>query len=472
MTPDEATGGGALGDILGLLAVLVLVFLNGFFVAAEFSLVKVRETRISELVADGSRRARVAHNLVSNLDAYLSAVQLGITMASLGLGWVGEPALSHLLQPPLRLVGLTSDTALHTASAIFAFAVITFLHIVIGELAPKSLAIRRSEPTALWVAAPLRWFYVVFLPVIWLFNSAALGLLKLLRIEPATEAELAHSEEELRMIIMASQEGGHIDEVEENIMRRALTFGERSVTDIMVPRTEMAALPADLPISDALQEVAVSNHTRYPVYEEDLDDTIGYVHVKEIYRTPAERPVRSLLRPIGFISETASIEMALQRFQSTRTPLAIVVDEHGGTAGIVTIQDVIEELIGEVQDEFDKESPVVEEHPEGGYSVDGGARITDLEEILGLQFPDEGYPTLGGRVFEQLQRRPRVGDEVDVGAFHARVLEVDGMRISRVRLVPFEPEEAEGDGAHPAGEANGRNGAMRNNHGRGNGQAR
>jgi CBS domain containing-hemolysin-like protein len=453
-----------LNDLLGILVVAVLVLLNGFFVAAEFALVKVRETRISELAAEGSRRARITQNLVQHLDAYLSAVQLGITMASLGLGWVGEPALAHLAGPVLQVAGLEANsTALHTVSAIFAFAIITFLHIVIGELAPKSLAIRRSESTALWVAAPLRWFYLVFLPIIWLFNSTALALLKLLRIEPATGAELAHSEEELRMIIMASQEGGHIDEVEENIMRRALTFGERSVTDIMVPRTEMAALPADSPISDALEEIIRSNHTRYPVFEEDLDDTIGYVHVKEIYRAPPERPVRSLLRPIGFISETASIEMALQRFQSTHTPLAIVVDEHGGTAGIVTIQDVIEELIGEVQDEFDREAPLVEESLEGGYSVDGGARITDLEEILGYEFPDTGYPTLGGRVFEQLQRRPRVGDEVDIGSFHARVLEVEGMRISRVLLVPFEPGEIHSDGAEGNQRPNlSRNGQIRN----------
>lgn len=465
----ETQEAGALSGFLGILLVLVLVLLNAFFVAAEFALVKVRETRVSELAAEGSRRARVTERLLAHLDSYLSAIQLGITMASLGLGWVGEPALGHFIEPPLRALGMTSDSASRTVSAILAFAAITFLHIVVGELAPKSLAIRRSESTSLWVAAPLRWFYLIFLPIIWLFNSAALGILKLFHIEPATEAELAHSEGELRMIIMASQEGGHIDEMEESIMRRALTFGERSVTDIMVPRTEMAALPAELPVGEALAELATSNHTRYPVYDEDLDDTIGYVHVKELYRVDPSRSVRSLLRPIGFISETASIEMALQRFQSTHTPLAIVVDEHGGTAGIVTIQDVVEELIGEVQDEFDREAPLVEEHPQGGWSVDGGARIEYLEEALGYEFPDAGYPTLGGRVFEQLQRRPRVGDEVDIGSFHAHVLEVDGMRISRVLLVPFEPEAvtADGEGENLPRNGQGRNRQTRN--GRGNG---
>jgi CBS domain containing-hemolysin-like protein len=429
-----------MNDLLGVLLVLVLVLVNGFFVAAEFSLVKVRAARVSELAAAGSRRAEATQRLVRDLDSYLSAIQFGITTASLGLGWVGAPALAPLLRPPLEFVGLTSTTALRATSAVIAFALIAFLHFAVGERAPKSLAIRRADSMSLWVTAPLRLFYILFLPLVWIFDQGAQALLRLLRIEPASEAELAHSEEELRMIIMASQEGGHIDEVEETIMRRALTFGERSVTDIMVPRTEMAALPADLTIRKALEEVTESNHTRYPVYEDDLDDTIGYVHVKEIYRASPERAVRTLLRPIGFISETASIEVALQRFQSTRTPLAIVVDEHGGTAGIVTIQDVVEELIGEVQDEFDRESPLVEEHPQGGFSVDGSARITDLEEILGFEFPDEGYPTLGGRVFEQLQRRPRVGDECNVGSFRGRILEVDGMRITRVLLVPLEPE--------------------------------
>jgi CBS domain containing-hemolysin-like protein len=423
-----------MGDILGVIAVFVLVLLNAFFVAAEFAIVKVRGTRVAELAADGVRRARVADHLVQHLDAYLSATQLGITMASLGLGWVGEPALSHLIEPPLTALGIASPATLHATSAILAFGVITFLHIVIGELAPKSLAIRKSEGTTLWIAYPLRAFYVVFRPVIWFFNGAANMVLRMIKLTPANESELAHSEEELRMILTASQQGGHIDEVEQALMRRALTFGERAVGDIMVPRTEMAGLPTDMSIAAALEEVAVSNHTRYPVYEEDLDDTIGYVHVKELYRADRSKAVRSALRPIGFISETASIEIALKRFQSTRTPLAIVVDEHGGTAGLVTIQDVVEELIGEVQDEFDHDDPLVEEAEDGVFSVDGSARLDFLEEVIRLRVNEPGFPTLGGRVFEQLQRRPRVGDEVDVGNFHARVLEVDGLRIVRVRM--------------------------------------
>lgn len=435
-------------DGLGVLSVFVLVLLNAFFVAAEFAIVKVRGTRITELAGEGRRHAKVAQHLVGHLDAYLSATQLGITMASLGLGWVGEPALSHLLTPPLDVLGIESSTTVHAVSVIVAFLVITFLHIVIGELAPKSIAIQKSEAVTLWTATPLRLFYRVFRPIIWLFNGAARGLLRVVDIQPASEAQLAHSEEELRMIISASQEGGHIDEVEQAIMRRALIFGEHAVGDIMVPRTEMASLPTEMPIAQALEEVAVSNHTRYPVYDDDMDDTIGYVHVKDLYRADRSLPVRTLLRPIGFIAETASIELALKRFQSARTPLAIVVDEHGGTAGIVTIQDVIEELIGEVQDEFDHEAPLVEELGEGSFSVDGGARLDYLEEALGLRVSDEGFPTLGGRVFEQLQRRPRVGDTAHLGDFDAKILEVDGMRISRVLMTrvaaaPGEPAESD-----------------------------
>jgi CBS domain containing-hemolysin-like protein len=434
-----------MNDIVGVGLILVLVLVNGFFVAAEFAIVKVRGTRITELAHEGKKRARVADHIVSHLDAYLSATQLGITMASLGLGWIGEPALAHLMEAPLRWIGIDGTQARLVGAGIISFAVITFLHIVLGELAPKSLAIRKSEGTALVIALPLRAFFLVFKPVIWLFNGAANLVLRVFDVKPATEAELAHSEEELRMILTASQEVGHIDEVEQALMRRALTFGDRAVGDIMVPRTEMAALSADMPIAEALEEVASSNHTRYPVYEEDVDDTIGYVHVKDLYRADPMRQVRSLIRPVGFISETANIEIALKRFQTTRTPLAIVVDEHGGTGGIVTIQDVIEELIGEMQDEFDHEAPEVESLEEGGFSVDGGARIDYLKDIIHLEVPEEGFPTLGGRVFEQLQRRPRVDDEVDVGNFHARILEVEGMRIVRVQMTALEPVRMPGE---------------------------
>jgi len=247
-------------------------------------------------------------------------------------------------------------------------------------------------------------------------------------------------------MLMASHEGGHIDEIEQGIMKRALTLGDRAVGDIVVPRPETAALAADMPVSTAMERITESNHTRYPVYEEDLDDAIGYVHVKDLYRTHPDKTVRSVLRPIGFIAETASIAAALQRFQSTRTPLAVVVDEHGGTSGIVTLQDVVEELIGEVQDEFDHDAPLIEPLEGGAFSVDGAARIDLLREELGIELPDEGFPTLGGRIFEQLQRRPRVGDEVTLGNFRAGIWEVDGMRIARVRLspLPLEPTGEEG----------------------------
>lgn len=426
-----------MNNLSAVLVVVALILINGFFVAAEFAIIKVRGTRISELAAKGRRRARMAESLVGNLDSSISATQLGITMAGLGLGWVGIPALSRLLETLLEPLGLDSSTALRAASSALTFLVITFLLIVLGELLPKNLAIRKTEGTTLWIAYPLRWFHSLFRPIIWILNETTNLVLRMIKLTPANEFELAHSEEELLMILAASRKGGHIDEVEQALMRRALTFGERAVGEIMVPRTEMAGLPTDMSIEAALEEVGVSNHTRYPVYEEDLDDTIGYVHVKELYRADPTKTVRSGLRPISFISETASIEVALKRFQSTRTPLAIVVDEHGGTAGLVTIQDVIEELIGEVQDEFDYDRPLVEDTDNGGYSVDGGARVEYLEETLGLEVPTAGFPTLGGRVFEQLQRRPRVGDEVLVGNHQARVLEVDGLRITRVYLEPL-----------------------------------
>lgn len=431
-----------------IIGVALLVVVNAFFVISEFAIVKVRDTRVAELAAMGSRRARVADHIVNHLDAYLSATQLGVTVASLGLGWLGASAFTDIFDVALS----------RTAAAILAFVFVTFVTIIFGELVPKSVAIRKAERSTLIVALPLRWFYLITRPLTWLMYISAAGILRVFRIQPASERDLAHSEEELRMIIEASQEGGHIDEVEHTLMRRALTFGDRAVGDIMVPRTEMAALPTSTLVSQAIEEIAETNHTRYPVYEEDVDNIVGYVHVKDLYRMPLDATLRRLLRPIGFIAETSNIELALQRFQSTRTPLTIVVDEHGGTAGIVTIQDVVEELIGEVQDEFDLEAPEVEDRGDGSYSIDGGARIDYLESLLGLDVPEEGFPTLGGRVFEQLQRRPQVDDEAHIGEFHARVLEVDGMRISRVLLTRRAAEEDEegeledAEGAEPGGE--------------------
>ncbi len=419
---------------LEVIGVVLLVVVNAFFVIAEFAIVKIRDTRVAELAAEGKRWARVAEHIIGNLDAYLSATQLGVTLASLGLGWLGASAFS-------RIFGLAMN---QTAAAVLAFVFVTFVTIIFGELVPKSVAIRKAEKSTMLISLPLRWFYLVTRPITWLMYISATGLLSLFHIQPASERELAHSEEELRMIIEASQEVGHIDEVEQTLMRRALTFGDQTVTDIMVPRTEMAALPTSYTVAQAIDEVAETNHTRYPVYEEDVDNILGYIHVKDLYRAPRSNTLRRLLRPVGFIAETSNVEVALQRFQSTRTPLAIVVDEHGGTAGIVTIQDVVEELIGEMQDEFDSEGPLIEPQENGGYSVDGAARVDELEEALGLEVPEEGFPTLGGRVFEQLQRRPRVGDEAQIGNFRARVLEVDGMRICRVLLTPLEQSTKEG----------------------------
>ena len=416
-----------------IIGTILLVFVNAFFVMAEFAIVKVRDTRIAELAAEGNRSARIADQIVSHLDAYLSATQLGVTVASLGLGWLGAGAFTRLFEHGIN----------RTLAAILAFVLVTFITIIFGELVPKSFAIRKAEGATLVVAVPLRWFFLVTRPLTWLMYIATKGILKAFRIQPASERDLAHSEEELRMILEASQEVGHIDEVEQILMRRALTFGDRTVGDIMVPRTEMAAFPTSLIVKEAIEEFVETNHTRYPVYEEDVDNIVGYVHVKDIYRAPDTGSLKPLLRPVGFISETSNIELALQRFQSTRTPLAIVVDEHGGTAGMVTIQDVVEELIGEVQDEFDLEAPVVESRGDGSYSVDGGARIDYLEDFFDMEFPEEGFPTLGGRVFEQLQRRPRVDDEAVLGTFHARVLEVDGMRISRVLLTQMTGENGD-----------------------------
>ena len=327
----------------------------------------------------------MAEHILKHLDAYLSATQLGVTVASLGLGWLGAIAFSDLFE-----LAMNPGWA-----AVIAFVFITFITIIFGELVPKSVAIRKAEQSTLVVALPLRWFYLITRPVTWLMYISTVGILKLFHITPASERDLAHSEEELRMILEASQEVGHIDEVEQTLMRRALTFGDRTVSDIMVPRTEMAVLPTSLTVDEAIAEIAETNHTRYPVFEEDVDNIVGYIHVKDLYRAARNSTLRRLLRPIGFIAETSNIEVALQRFQSTRTPLTIVVDEHGGTAGIVTIQDVVEELIGEVQDEFDVEPRPIEPQRDGSYSVDGSARVDYLEDVVRTARARRGLPHPG-----------------------------------------------------------------------------
>ena len=414
---------------LGLALGLILVLLNGFFVAAEFALVKVRPTQIEPHLARGDRRARVARHMIRHLDAYLSATQLGITLASLALGWIGEPAFAWILEPwILRIPGAT-PALVHSISLTTAFAVITVLHIVIGELAPKSIAIRKSEATSLWIAVPLFYFYKMAYPAIWLLNHAANGILQVIGIRPLSESELGHTEEELRRLLtdgsqaaLSAQKGELLDNVFE--------LSHRTARQIMIPRGDVVYLSTTRPMAENLEIARKSGHTRFPLCDGDLDHVIGLVHIKDLFRakeTPAQLGV--VARGIKFVPETARLDRLLRRMRRERAHLAAVLDEYGGVSGIVTLENVIEEIVGPIQDEFDTEKPELVRTGPDAYQVSGSMLVVDLEDELGIEFSERDEDTIGGVVVSELGRLPRTGDRVRVGPLRLEVLDVDRNRI-------------------------------------------
>jgi CBS domain containing-hemolysin-like protein len=432
-------------QVLLLGSAFLLVLLNGFFVAAEFAIVKVRSTKIRELAEKGDWRAVAAQNVIAHLDAYLSACQLGITFASLGLGWIGEPAVAQLIEPTLRAAGVENPTLVHTVAFTIAFIFISFLHIVLGELAPKSLAIRKPESTSLWLAPPLRAFYwVMYAPIVAL-NGTANWLLRFVGIEPVGETEQAHSSEELRMIVGASHAHGVLNATERRLLENVIDFSEREVAEIMTPRVDMVCLFVNKTIAENLAIVRGQQHTRYPLAEGSADNVIGMIHIKDFITITvegaAERTgsvLQSIKRPVLFVPERASIDALLRTIQATHTLMAIVVDEYGGVAGVVTLEDVLEELVGEIRDEFDETELEVERR--GGETiVDGGLPLNEVEEM----FPDlvskeeSDVRTVGGLVLKELGRIPIVGDQVTLGPYRLEVIEMDNLRITRVKIERF-----------------------------------
>ena len=430
----------ALAPWAGLLLGMLLVLLNGFFVAAEFALVKVRPTQIEPNVERGERRAKLLDHMVTHLDAYLSATQLGITLASLGLGWIGEPAFAWVLRPMLVGLGAT-EAVIHSVSLTVAFAVITVLHIVLGELAPKSLAIRHPKPTSLWVAYPLYAFYKVSYPAIYLLNNTANAVLRLVGVQPVSESELAHSEEELRLLLASTKE--EMPEQKRELLDNVFELSHRVARQIMVPRGDVVFLSTTRALDDNLHAARVSGHTRFPLCRGDLDQAIGLIHIKDLFRL--ERPPRSLeeiARPLTFVPETLPLDELLRRMRAERVHLAAVLDEYGGTSGIVTLENVIEEIVGEIQDEFDLERPELVAMGPGRYRVDGGMLVEDLEDALDLEISERDEDTIGGVVLSELGRRPRVGDAVQVGPLRLRVAEAER---NRIKILDLEVEQTPGE---------------------------
>jgi putative hemolysin len=422
-----------------LAAVMALVFANGFFVAAEFALVTVRKTRIDQLLAEGSSLARPVRRALSDPERYIAATQLAITMTSLGLGWIGEPAVASIIQPALSLLPIEIRTVTaHSISVAIAFALITALHIVLGELAPKTVALQHAERTALVVGRPTEIFMRICWPFIVLLNGTGRAVVRLLGLKPPSGSSLVHSEEELKMLVTASQEAGVIEEDEEQMLHRVFGFGDLTAGQIMMPRTEMTALPVRATRADLVERLSQASHPVLPVYRAQLDDIAGVVRVRDLFRAiagPDEQiDLTPLLREPLTVPDTVKADDLLTDMRARRTSLAIVIDEYGGTAGMVTFERLMERIVGEVGADGAGDVSSITVLTDGSALIDGLALATDVNAQFGLSIDEDLYDTLGGFVLGRLGRRPRLGDSVDIDGRRIRVEALDGLRVARVLL--------------------------------------
>lgn len=433
----------ALSIAARLVAVVLLVMANGFFVAAEFSLVTVRRTRAEQLAEEGHPLGPALLRAVRNLDPIIAATQLGITFASIALLWIGEPAVASLLIPVLELLlpEHIVEFGAHSAAVVVAFLFITSLHIVLGELAPKSLALQRPESTALIVVRPVEAFLAIFKPFIWLLNTAGNQTLRMLGIRPAPGIHLVHSVEELKLMVIASQQAGLLSEAEEGMIERVLDFSDVRAHLIMIPRTEMMCVSLDASPDELFSLVSTKGFDRYPVFQDNLDNIVGIVHARDVLRLmrgmrhrPHQPPVSEIMREPLVLPESLMLEDLLAELRTRRSHLAILVDEYGGTAGLVTLDDILRYVVGEVRDEFDLERPEIQAGPDGVYLVDGLLAIEDVNERLSLKLDSDEFDTIGGLLLGQLGRRPTIGDQATVDGTVMRVDELDGLRISLVRI--------------------------------------
>lgn len=427
--------------LLNLLLVGFLVILNGFFVAAEFAIVKVRNSRLEVLVLEGNARAKFARKLTGNLDGYLSATQLGITLASLGLGWIGEPAIAHFIEPVFNTFGIP-PALIHTIAFTIAFSIMTFLHIVLGELAPKSLAIQKAEDVMLWSAPLLIGFYKIMFPFIWLLNNTANWLLRRIGIEPASEHEVAHTEEEIRILMEESLKSGHIDQTELALVDNIFDFAERNAREIMIPRTDMVCLYAQKSFEENLEIALREQMTRYPVCEPDKDNIIGFVHIKDLFTSTVKgqsKNLRDMIRSVIIVPESMQISDILKMMQKKRGQLAIVIDEYGGTAGMLTSEDIIEEIVGDIQDEFDEERQSIEKKAHDTYSINGRVLLEEVNDFFGFNIDTDDVDTIGGWIYSQVEIPPTVNQKVEFAGYEFIISEVDHFRINRILIRKISP---------------------------------
>ena len=433
--------------ILDLLLVVFLIFMNGFFVAAEFCCVKMRSSRLETMIAEGSSRAKYAKQLTDHLDSSLSVTQLGITLASLGLGWVGEPAVAQLILPLTRSVGLSDDVG-HTVALAIAFSLITSLHIVLGELTPKSMAIANVERIMLAIAFPMVLFGKVMKPFVWILNTVANHISRHLGYEVTGENEDAHTEEEIRLLMKESYRQGLINSTEADFVDNVFSFTELNAREIMVPRTDMICLYLDDTPAERIKTILEEQQTRYPVCYEDKDHIIGFIHVKDLL-PPLVRGetlnLRRYIRKALIVPESMDGSVLLRTMQAQGSQLAIVVDEYGGTAGMVTVEDIVEQIVGDIRDEFDEERESLEWRGEDLGSIDAKLLLEEVNDLLGIRIEDEDVDSIGGWIYDRLGEAPRVGHMAAHTGTLFFVEEVDGVRITRV-LVRLPHTEAEQGG--------------------------
>jgi magnesium and cobalt exporter, CNNM family len=420
-----------------LAVVMALVLLNAFFVVAEFALVKIRDSQLNTLAAEGIKRAALVKQVKNNLNAYLSACQVGITAASLGLGWLGEPFLARMLQPFFVLAGIESPPVIKSISFALAFSAITFLHIVLGEQAPKILAIRKAMPAALFVSPPLRFFYAVFKPAIWLLNAASNWVLRrLFHVELIAEGELAHSEEELRLIVRESEKSAEVTPLGRELVFNVLDLRDRVVRDIMTPRGEIVYFDLEDDFETNVKKAIESKHTRFPLCRENLDNTIGLIHIKELLpmmRDP-DPDLLKIKRDLIPVPEMMPLEKLLKLFLSKHAHLALVVDEFGGTVGMVTLENVLEELVGDIQDEFDFEKEEFRKINANEFSVDGALGLYELNDLAKLELESADVSTIGGYVTHLLGHLPKTGEQVKIDDYLVTVSQADSRRVKQLHF--------------------------------------
>lgn len=418
--------------IIDLLCVVLLIFFNAVFVCAEFAFVKARKTRMEELDDKGDRRAKSVLFGIDHLDMYLSVCQLGITLTSLGLGWLGEPAVSSLIRPLLRLLGM-SDSGVKSISVIVGFIIITFLHVVFGELAPKNIAIQKAESMVLGLSGMMKFFYILFYPFVIALNSAANGICKLLRIKPQSDKENSLSSEELKLVVEQSHEGGHIEEAEEEFIQNVLEFDEKIVRDIMTPRIDTVCVNGDDKLPDIVSVVKEKKFTRYPVIDED-SKVLGVLHLKDAFCESEEKTCKDICQEPLYVPENMNLEVLLDKLKENHKQIAIVVDEFGDYSGIVTMEDVLEELVGEIQDEFNNETaPIVKK--DNYYIVKGKMNIDEMCEELDLNYDydDNDVSTVAGFALDILGDIPKRGDTFEKGQYKWTVLEMVDQRITKLK---------------------------------------